>query len=175
MLPIGDFDPTKGLGAGGPVYPRQTQTPIVCYSNYAGKYHSEDFLTGRNGAKTKRTLLSSEPIKGPCSTVASLYLHKGGVLHFDPPYSTILPISQELFPALVAVLAPLVELVVQLTGEGDVGNNDGVQGAGGIARLLVGVTTGVVLVLALGARLPRHAALGHLDGALIGGSGRRGA
>jgi hypothetical protein len=78
--------------------------------------------------------------------------------------------------ALVAVLAPLVELVVELAGHGDVGHDDGVEGAGGVTGLLAGVAAGVVLVLARGAGgLPGHAAGGHGDGALVGGGGGGGA
>ena len=71
----------------------------------------------------------------------------------------------------VAVLAPLVVLVVQLAGEGHVGDDDDVEGRGRIAGGLAGVAAGVVLVLARGARLPGHAALGDVHGVLGGGCG----
>ena len=71
----------------------------------------------------------------------------------------------------VAVLAPLVELVVQLLGKSDVGDDDGVEGGGSVAGRVLGVTAGVVLVLARGAALPGHAALGNADRLLGGGSG----
>lgn len=71
----------------------------------------------------------------------------------------------------VALLAPLVDLVVNLLGDGDVGNNDRVEGAGGVAGSLGRVTTGVVLVLAEGVGIPRHAALGDVDGGLGGRAG----
>lgn len=73
----------------------------------------------------------------------------------------------------VAVLAPLVVLVVKLGGEGDVGDDDDVEGAGGVLGLLVGVTTGVVLVLARGAALP--GVVGDADGRLGGGASGRSA
>lgn len=75
----------------------------------------------------------------------------------------------------VAVLAPLVELVVKLGGEGDVGDHDDVEGAGGVLGLLAGVTTGVVLVLARGAALPGVTVLGDVDGRLGGGASGRSA
>ena len=52
-------------------------------------------------------------------------------------------------------------------GEVDVGNDNHVDGAGGVLGRRAGVTAGVVLVLSLaGAGLPRHAALGDCDGGL---------
>lgn len=69
----------------------------------------------------------------------------------------------------VALLAPLVELLVQLLGEGDVGDDDGVDGAGGLAGLLVLVAAGVVAVGTLaGVGLPGRAGLGDV---LLGGGG----
>lgn len=76
-------------------------------------------------------------------------------------------------PALrVAVLAPLVELVVSLPGERDIGHNNRVQCAGGITRRSVGVAAGVVLVLSGRVTLPGHTVLGDVDGGLGGGGGR---
>ena len=72
----------------------------------------------------------------------------------------------------VAVLAPLVVLLVKLLGKRDVGDDDGVQGTGSVARLGVGITTGVVLVLAAMFALPGHAVLGNVDESLRGGIGR---
>ena len=54
-------------------------------------------------------------------------------------------------------------------GEGDVGNNDGVHGAGGSAEGLVLVAVGVVLVLvdlAIGLSVPGHGRLADADVAL---------
>lgn len=73
----------------------------------------------------------------------------------------------------VALLAPLVVLVVVLLGSGDVGDDDNVESAGGIARSSVGVAAGVVGVLALRAAFPGH--LVDVDGGLGGGSGGRSA
>ncbi len=73
----------------------------------------------------------------------------------------------------VAVLAPLVVLVVELLGEGDVGDDDRVDGRGRVAGLGVGVAARVVLVLGLvAARLPRRAALGDVHAGLGRGAGR---
>lgn len=58
-------------------------------------------------------------------------------------------------------------------GQRDVGNNHDVHSAGSILRSSVGVTTGVVLVLASGLTLPRHGVLGHRDLGLRSGRGRR--
>lgn len=69
----------------------------------------------------------------------------------------------------VALLAPLVVLVVVLLGSGDVGDDDNVESAGGIARSGVGVAAGVVGVLASRAALPGH--LVDVDGGLGGGLG----
>lgn len=93
---------------------------------------------------------------------------------------------------LVAVLAPFVVLLVQVLyfivvsqsfllytdasrfpylGEVDVGNDNNVDGAGSVLGLDAGVTTGVVLVLALaGVVLPGHT--GDTDGLLGCGLGR---
>lgn len=60
-------------------------------------------------------------------------------------------------------------------GEGDIGNNDGVHGAGSSAEGLASVTVGVVLVLVdlaiLGLGLPGHGALANADVALRGDGG----
>ena len=60
-------------------------------------------------------------------------------------------------------------------GQGNVGNNDGVQGAGGIAQGLALVTVGVVLVLVdlatLVGLLPGHGTLANADVALGGDGG----
>lgn len=69
----------------------------------------------------------------------------------------------------VALLAPLVELLVSLLGGGDVGDDDDVEGAGGVAGGGVGVAAGVVLVLALGVALPGHG--GDVDGGFGGCAG----
>lgn len=58
-------------------------------------------------------------------------------------------------------------------GEVHVGHDDNVDGAGRILGGRAGVTTRVVLILALGrASLPRHAVLGDRDGGLGCGRGR---
>lgn len=64
---------------------------------------------------------------------------------------------------------------MQLLRQGDVGDDDRVEGAGGVLGSLAGVAAGVVLVLALGIAFPRHAALGDVDGVLGGGTGGRAA
>lgn len=69
----------------------------------------------------------------------------------------------------VTVLAPFVELVVQLLGKGDVGYDDGVKGRWGITRSGRVVATRMILVLALGVTLPGHAILGDTHGRLGGG------
>lgn len=69
---------------------------------------------------------------------------------------------------LVTVLAPLVVLLVQLLWQVDVGNDDGVDGAGGLLGLSGPVAAWVVLVLALSAGLPGAAGVGNL---LLGGGG----
>lgn len=60
-------------------------------------------------------------------------------------------------------------------GQGNVGNNDGVQGAGGVAQGLALVTVGVVLVLVdlatLVGLLPGHGTLANADVALGGDGG----
>lgn len=76
-------------------------------------------------------------------------------------------------PLRVSLLAPLVELVVVLLGSSDVGDDDNVEGAGSITGSSVGVTAGVVLVLALALAFPGHA--GDVDGRLRGGVGGRSA
>ena len=61
----------------------------------------------------------------------------------------------------------VLDVVGSYLGEVHVGDNDNVDGAGGILGGSAGITAGVVLVLALGrAALPRHAVLGKRDGAL---------
>lgn len=75
----------------------------------------------------------------------------------------------------VALLAPLVVLLVELGGEGNVGDNDDVEGAGSILGSLAGVTTGVVLVLAQSLGLPGVTVLGDADVGLGGGAGGRSA
>lgn len=80
-------------------------------------------------------------------------------------------ISQFPVPLRITVLAPLVVLLVKLGGQGDVGNNDDVEGAGGVLGSLGGVTTGVVLVLAAAIAVPGVA--GDVDGSLRGGTGGR--
>lgn len=72
----------------------------------------------------------------------------------------------------VAVFAPLVVLLVKLLGKRDVGDDDGVQSTGSVARLGVAITTRVVLVLAAVFALPGHAVLGNVDESLGGGIGR---
>lgn len=58
-------------------------------------------------------------------------------------------------------------------GERDVGNNDNVDGAGGILGGSRGITAGVVLVLASArTRLPGHGVLGLGNGSLGGRGGR---
>ena len=60
-------------------------------------------------------------------------------------------------------------------GQGNVGDNDGVQGAGGVAQGLALVTVGVVLVLVdlatLIGLLPGHGTLANADVALGGDGG----
>lgn len=58
-------------------------------------------------------------------------------------------------------------------GQSDIGDDDGVQGAGGAAGSNRGVTTGVVSVLGVGiaALLPGHGALGDVDIGLGGCTG----
>lgn len=60
---------------------------------------------------------------------------------------------------------------MQLLGQSDVGNNNGVQSTGRILGLGAEITTGVVLVFALNVALPGHAAVGNGHGVLGGGLG----
>lgn len=76
-------------------------------------------------------------------------------------------------PLRITVLAPLVVLLVKLGGQGDVGNNDDVEGAGSVLGSLGSVTTGVVLVLAGAIAVPGVA--GNVDGSLRGGTSGRSA
>ena len=62
---------------------------------------------------------------------------------------------------------------MKLGRKSDVGNNDNVEGAGSVLRSLVGVTTGVVLVLARAAALPRVSS--DVDGRLGGSASGRSA
>ena len=58
-------------------------------------------------------------------------------------------------------------------GEVDVGDNDNVDGAGGVLGGSGGITAGVVLVLASArAGLPGHGVLGLGNGSLVGRGGR---
>lgn len=62
---------------------------------------------------------------------------------------------------------------MKLGGKGDVGNDDNVESAGSVLGSCVGVTAGVVLVLARAAALPGVSSNG--DGRLGGSASRRSA
>lgn len=95
------------------------------------------------------------------------FKYKVCLLYLFLHHSTV-PRSSISISLRVTLLAPLVELVVVLLGSGDVGDDDNVESAGGIAGSSVGVAAGVVGVLALRAALPGH--LVDVDGGLGGGT-----
>lgn len=73
----------------------------------------------------------------------------------------------------ISLLAPLVILLVQLSGQSDVGNDNDVEGARGVLGLLGEVAAGVVLVFALTFAFPGSAGDGY--GGFGGGLGGRAA
>lgn len=103
------------------------------------------------------------------------------VIHLHPLYQKKISLSQisgclsmhsRKLHLRIPVLAPLVELIVNLSRESNVGNDNDVEGAGSVPGFLGEVAARVVLVLADAVTFPGHAALG--DGYVGFGGGMSG-